>query len=258
MAKKLIVANWKMHFNTGQASLYVHKLEQEIESHRDVEVVLCPNLLTLQSLSLQLNRRKFRLGAQNCYFKDEGAYTGEVSATMLRGLTHYVIVGHSERRYVFGEQDKDIAQKVQAVLRNSMRPILCVGETKQERVDGETASVIHSQVTAGLANVTSEEAEDVVIAYEPVWAIGTGDFAKPEDVIAAVGLIRKQITGLFGADTAERVQILYGGSVDGDNAKAYLDAKGIDGLLVGGASLKAHEFTKIVASAHASAGKDEK
>lgn len=258
MAKKLIVANWKMHFNTGQASLYVHKLEQEIVSHRDVEIVLCPNVLTLQSLSLQLNRRKFRLGAQNCYFKDEGAYTGEISATMLRGLTHYVIVGHSERRYVFGELDKDIAQKVQAVLRNSMRPILCVGETKQERVDGETAAVIHSQVTAGLANVTSEEAEDVVIAYEPVWAIGSGDFAKPEDVVAAVKLIRKQVKGLFGAKAADGTKVLYGGSVDGNNAQAYLDAEGIDGLLVGGASLKAHEFTKIVASAHKSAGEDEK
>jgi triosephosphate isomerase len=250
MAKKLIVANWKMHFNTGQASLFLHKLDDIIESHRDVEVVLCPNMLTLQSLSLQLNRRKFRLGAQNCYYKDEGAYTGETSATMLRGLTHYVIVGHSERRNVFGERDQDITQKVQAVLRNSMQPILCVGENKHERVDGETAAVIHSQITAGFANVTSDEAADVVVAYEPVWAIGSGDFAAVDDVVAAAKLIRKQVKGLFGAKAADAVRVLYGGSVDGDNAAAYLQAEGIDGLLVGGASLKAQAFASIVGSAH--------
>ncbi len=249
-AKKLIVANWKMHFNTGQASLFLHKLDQLIEVHHDVEVVLCPNFLALQSLSLQLNRRKFRLGAQNCYYKDEGAYTGEVSAAMLHGLTQYVIVGHSERRNIFGERDKEIAQKVQAVLRSSMQPILCVGETKQERVDGETASVIHGQVTAGLANVTSDEMENIVIAYEPIWAIGTGDFAAVEDVMAAVRLVREQVKGLFGAKAAEQVRLLYGGSVDGSNANAYLKADGVNGLLVGSASLKAHTFATIVSHAH--------
>ncbi len=249
-AKKLIVANWKMHFNTGQASLFLHKLDQLIETHRDVEVVLCPNFLALQSLSLQLNRRKFHLGAQNCYYKDEGAYTGEVSAAMLHGLTHYVIVGHSERRHIFGEHDKDISQKVQAVLRSSMQPILCVGETKQERVDGETASVIHGQVTAGLANVTSDEIDRMVIAYEPIWAIGTGDFAAVEDVIAASRLVREQVKALFGAKAAAQVRVLYGGSVDVDNATAYLKADGITGLLIGGASLKAQTFATIVSHAH--------
>lgn len=250
MAKKLIVANWKMHFDTGKASLFLHKLDKTIEAHRDVEVVLCPNVLTLQSLSLQLNRRKFRLGAQNCYYKDEGAYTGEISATMLRGLTHYVIVGHSERRYIFGERDQEITQKVQAVLRNGMQPILCVGESKQERADGETASVVHSQVTAGLANVTSDEVEQIVIAYEPVWAIGTGDFAAVEDVVAAIKLIRKQVNGLFGAKAAQAVRVLYGGSVDANNAAAYVAAEGVDGLLVGGASLNATVFGTIVEHAH--------
>lgn len=250
MAKKLIVANWKMHFTTGQASLFLNKLEASVQAHRDVEVVLCPNLLALQSLSLQIDRRRFRLGAQNCYHRDEGAFTGEVSATMLRHLVNYVIVGHSERRHIFGETDRDAAQKVQAVLRNSMQPILCVGETQQERLDGETVSVIHGQVSAGLVNVTSEEIADIVIAYEPVWAIGTGEFASVDSVVSAAQLIRKQVKALFGDKAAQAVRVLYGGSVDWDNAPDYLKADGIDGLLIGGASLRAKAFGQIVESAH--------
>lgn len=254
MGKKLIVGNWKMHFTTGQASLYLHKLEQSVTSYRDVEVVLCPNLLTLQSLSLQVNHRKFRLGAQNCYWQDEGAFTGEVSATMMRGLVHYVIVGHSERRHIFSETDKDIAQKVQAVLRNGMRPILCVGETKHERTEGETAHVIHSQVTAGLRNVSSDEIDNIVIAYEPVWAIGTGDVANVDDALRAIKLIRKHVRALFGEEASERVRVLYGGSVDSMNAGGFLRTPGIDGLLIGGASLKAKVFSGIVESAHGQEG----
>jgi triosephosphate isomerase len=250
MSKKLIVGNWKMHFTTGQASLYLHKLQEQAPNYRDVEVVLCPNLLALQSLSLQVNHRKFHLGAQNCYYQDEGAFTGEVSATQLRGLVSYVIVGHSERRHIFGETNKDTAQKVQAVLRNGMKPILCVGETKQERSEGETAHVIHDQVTAGLRNIASEDIEDVVIAYEPVWAIGTGHFATTEDAVKAAKLIRKHVRALFGDKAAEATRVLYGGSVDGSNDVGFIHAEGIDGLLVGGASLKAKVFSAIIESAH--------
>lgn len=250
MRKKLIVANWKMNFTVGEASLFLNKLQEKIKSQRDVELVLCPNTLTLQSLSLQVDRRKFKLGAQNCYYKDEGAFTGEVSASMLRGLVNYVIVGHSERRHIFGETNKIITHKVQAVLRSGFRPILCVGETKQERSDGDTAHVLHAQVTAGLANVTSEELSQVVIAYEPVWAIGTGDFAKSDDAMRAAKFIRKQVDGLFGKKAAENLQILYGGSVDTENAGAYLAAEEIDGLLVGGASLNASNFATIVSKAN--------
>lgn len=250
MSKKLIVGNWKMHFTTGQASLYLHRLEQRAPNYRDVEVVLCPNLLALQSLSLQINHRKFRMGAQNCYWRDEGAFTGEVSATMMRGLVHYVIVGHSERRHIFGETNKDIKQKVQAVVRNGMQPILCVGETKQQRAEGETAHVIHDQVVAGLQNVTSEEVRDIVIAYEPVWAIGTGKNADVADAVHAAKLIRKHIKALFGDEAARTIRILYGGSVDAHNAGSYVKADGIDGLLVGGASLKAPVFSDIIESAH--------
>lgn len=250
MRKKLIVANWKMNFTVGEASLFLNKLQEQVPNQRNVEVVLCPNTLTLQSLSLQIDRRKFKLGAQNCYFKDEGAFTGEVSASMLRGIANYVIVGHSERRHIFCEPDKLITNKVQAVLRSGLKPILCVGETKQERTDGETAHVLHSQLTAGLANVTSEEIKDVIIAYEPVWAIGTGDSAKVDDAMTAAKYIRKQVKGLFGDKAAEEITVLYGGSVDSDNAGSYLAAEHVDGLLIGGASLKANAFATIVGKAN--------
>lgn len=250
MAKKLIVGNWKMHFTVGEASLFLHKLQEKVPSYRDVETVLIPNMLTLQSLSLQIDRRKFRLGAQNCYHRDEGAFTGEVSATMLRALTDYILVGHSERRHVFGEDDKTIALKVQAVLRNGMKPILCVGETAHQRVEGETQHVLHDQVVAGLANVTSAEIENVVIAYEPVWAIGTGQYDKADDAAECVRYIRKHLAAMYGQKAALAVRILYGGSVTSADAGGYLVAQGIDGLLIGGSSLKANEFGSIVQRAH--------
>ncbi len=248
--KKLVVGNWKMHNNTHQASLLLHSLSKKIASHRDVEVVLCPNFLVLQSLSLQVNHRQFKLGAQNCYWRDEGAFTGEVSATMLHGLVHYVILGHSERRHVFGEHEKDIRNKVQAVLRNKMKPILCIGETARERADGETLHVLHDQLTSGLLNITSDEVSDIIIAYEPVWAIGTGAVVAINDLVKATNAIRKQIKSLYGVKSSESVRVLYGGSVNASNAASFLDVDGIDGFLVGGASLKADEFASIVEKAH--------
>jgi triosephosphate isomerase len=254
MTKKLIVGNWKMNLNMHEASLYVHKLAKTVPVHNDVEVVLCPNLLTLQSLSLQINHRQFKLGAQNAYWRDSGAFTGEVSATMLHGLVKYVLVGHSERRHIFGEHDKEIRHKVQAVIRNRMTPILCIGETAAERTDGETLHVLHDQIVSGLLNVTSEEVEDLVIAYEPVWAIGTGNNASPRDVASVVEVIRKQVGSLYGKKAAQSVRVLYGGSVSASNGADYLAVKGVDGLLIGGMSLNAHDFSDIVEKAH---GKSE-
>ncbi len=250
MTKKLIVGNWKMNLNMHEASLFVHRLAKEVAIHNDVEVVLCPNLLTLQSLSLQINHRQFKLGAQNAYWRDSGAFTGEVSATMLHGLVKYVLVGHSERRHIFHEHDKDIRHKVQAVIRNRMTPILCVGETAAERADGETVHVLHDQIVSGLLNVTSEEVEDLVIAYEPVWAIGTGNNALPRDVAAAAEVIRKQVASLYGKKAALSLRVLYGGSVSAENAGDYLAVDGVDGLLIGGTSLNAHAFASIVETAH--------
>lgn len=249
MRKKLIVANWKMHLNTHQASLLLHKMSNLIPVRRGIEVVLAPNALTLQSLSLQVDHRQFKLAAQNCYWRDEGAFTGEISATMLRGVAQYVLVGHSERRHIFNEHDKDVRHKVQAVIRNNMKPILCIGETAAERADGETLHVIHDQLVSGLLNVTSEEIKEIAIAYEPVWAIGTGDNAHPDDVVTVAKAIRKQIRSLYGRQAADDVRVLYGGSVTAESAGGYVQAEGVDGLLVGGASLKAKEFASIVESA---------
>jgi len=254
--KKLIIGNWKMNLGVHEASLYLHKLAGEVKTHRNVEVVLTPTMLALQTLSLQINHRQFKLAAQNFYWRDHGAFTGEVSATQLRGIVSYGLVGHSERRHVFHETDKDTRAKVQAAIRNGIRPVLCVGETAGERAAGETKDVIHDQLLGGLANITSEELADVVIAYEPVWAIGTGNNALPTDVIEAVVSIRSQLKHLYGAKAASEVQVLYGGSVTADSAADYLALHEVDGLLVGGASLDAHSFTTIIEKAHLRAKKD--
>jgi triosephosphate isomerase len=253
---KLIVGNWKMNLTTHEASLYLHKLAGLIESHRDVDVVLAPTLLAIQSLSLQIDRRQFKLAVQNLYWRDHGAYTGEVSASQLKGVVDYAIIGHSERRHIFGETDKDVRNKVQAAIRNHIKPILCIGETAAERADGETNDVIHDQLLGGLANVTSEELEQIAIAYEPVWAISDGvDFGShktptQEDVKLVERAIRRQIKHLYGDEAAKKIKVLYGGSANAENAAFYLNIDGINGLLVGGASLDARAFSEIVNQAH--------
>lgn len=256
MKKTLIVGNWKMNLNVHEASILVHRLSEKIRIHRDVEVVLSPNYVCLQPLSLQIDHRKFTLAAQNAYFKDEGPYTGEVSFNMLRGLVDYVIIGHSDRRYKFGETLEDVRDKVAAAVRNNVTPILCVGETKQERVDAETTQVLHDHVTSALSNLTAEEVENIVIAYEPVWAISQGkDYASheiptPEIISKAVAVIRNNISHLHGKKVAGNVRILYGGSTSSSTAFGLLSVNGIDGLLVGGASLNYQEFSDIAEAAY--------
>lgn len=249
MRKKLIVGNWKMYKNTHDASLLLHALSEKVGVHQGIDVVLCPNLLVLQSLSLQVNHKQFKLGAQNCYWRDEGAFTGEVAASMLRGVVDYVLIGHSERRHVFHETERDIRHKVQAVIRNGMKPILCIGETATDRSNGETLEVIHDQIVSGLANITSEELGEVAIAYEPVWAIGTGNIPNKKDVEIVEKATRKQIEVLYGKKASESIHFLYGGSVDSSNAQSFLSIKGVDGLLIGGASLKPEVFAAIVEKA---------
>lgn len=250
MRKKLIIGNWKMNFNMHEASLYLHKLMNTLPSYRDVEVVLAPTILTLQSLSLQVNRRIAKLAAQNCYWRDSGAYTGETPVAHLRGIADYALIGHSERRYIFIESEKDIRLKVQAAIRNRIRPVLCIGETIQERTLGETKDVLADQLTSGLANVTAEELGEVVVAYEPVWAVGTGDNAKAIDVKKATQMIRRHISHLYGKKAAESVRILYGGSITPVSAADYLAIDELDGLLVGAASLDTYQFKEIISKAH--------
>ncbi len=251
MKRTLIVGNWKMHLNASQASLLLHRLHERIKIHRDIEVVLAPSMLVLQPLSVQIDRRKFRLAAQNAYHKDEGAFTGEVSFTMLRDLAHYVIIGHSERRIYFEEDLETIRDKVAASVRNDIMPIICVGETKQEKAAGETKQVLHDQVVSALSNVTPREIYDVVLVYEPQWTITTFDGvpAKPDEAKTAMDFIRHQVEQLYGKKAAREVRILYGGSVDNQTAGTYLALEGCDGVLVGGASLNYQKFAGIVEAA---------
>lgn len=259
MKKTLIVGNWKMHLNSSQASILLHRLEERIKIHRDIEVVLAPSLMTLQPLSLQLDRRKFRLAAQNAYHKDEGAYTGEVSFTMLQDLVHYVIIGHSERRIYFEESLETVRDKVSAAFRNGITPILCVGETSQEKHLHETRQVLHDQIVSALSNLTSDEVSGLVIAYEPVWAISTfeGQLAKPDDIKKELDFIRHQVRELYGANAAEKVRVLYGGSVDDQIAGGYLSLPGCDGVLVGSASINYHKFAGIVEAANRQSSNQE-
>lgn len=260
--KKLIVGNWKMNFTIHEASLFVHKLSQAVKTHRDVEVVLAPTTLALQPMSLQIERRQFKLAAQNLYGQDSGAFTGEVSAAQLRGLVEYAIIGHSERRHIFHEHEKEIRLKVQAAIRNDIKPILCIGETAQERSDHETNAVLHDQLTSGLANVTSEELENVVIAYEPVWAISNGSnfehhaVPTPDDLTKVVATIRRHVAHLYGDKAGQSIRVIYGASVNVDNAAGFLSVKGVDGLLSGGASLKADVFTRLIEIVHDQASKE--
>ncbi|MBQ7802844.1 triose-phosphate isomerase [Candidatus Saccharibacteria bacterium] len=247
--KTYIIGNWKMNFTVGESSLYLHKLLQKIHSYRDIEVVVSPSVMALQSLSLQTDRRKIKLAAQNFYHRDFGAYTGEVSVSQLRSLVDFAIVGHSERRYILNESDKDIRQKVAAAIRNGLAPILCVGETESERTFGETADVIRDQVLGGLMEIAAEDVSKVIIAYEPVWAIsghGQAKLASPLDVEEALSMIRKILKETYGKTTAEETALLFGGSVKSLNAESYLSLPSCNGLLIGGASLIASEFTDII------------
>ena len=247
--KSYIVGNWKLNFTVGEASIYLHKLLKRVPSYRDIEVVVAPGTLALQSLSLQIDRHKMKLAAQNAYYRDYGAFTGEVSFNQLRGIADYCIIGHSERRYIFREDDKMVQKKVEAAVRNKITPILCVGETESERSFGETADVIRDQVTGGLSGVSEEDIDKVIIAYEPVWAISSTKSAKlasPDEIADAVKLIREILTDAYGKETAENVPILFGGSVNPSNAGAYLTVPGVNGLLIGGSSLILSEFADII------------
>ncbi|MBQ3441487.1 triose-phosphate isomerase [Candidatus Saccharibacteria bacterium] len=250
--KTFIVGNWKLNFNVGEASVYLHKIQRKIANYRDLEVVVAPTALCLQPLSLQLERSKIKLAAQNAFYRDFGAFTGEISFAELKGLVNYAIVGHSERRYIFHEDDKMIAKKVAACIRNGIRPILCIGEIESERAFGETADVIKDQLFGGLSEVGVEDIEKVLIAYEPVWAISSTKDAKmamPDEIHEVVELIRENLKEIYGKKISENVPVLFGGSVKPANAGAYLTVPGVNGLLVGGASLILDEFTDIIETA---------
>jgi len=249
MRTPIIAGNWKMYTTYDAAMELAETLTDELETVEGAEVVLCPPFVWLLSVAEYLEETDLLLGAQDCYWADEGAFTGEVSAYMLRDIVQYCIVGHSERRAHFGETDETVNMKVRALLSQGIRPICCVGERLEDRDAGETDRVITEQVRAALASVSAEDAFTVVIAYEPVWAIGTGRAATAEEANRVCGLIRAELANLFGPQTAEAIRVQYGGSVNAKNAAELLGQPEIDGALVGGASLRAEEFIAIVRAA---------
>lgn len=248
MRKKIIAANWKMNMTVSETESFLNDFRMEVEDVSSVEIVIAPPFTAIAKLSELLGgSQKIRLGAQNFYFEKSGAYTGEISATMLRELfVKYVIIGHSERRAIFGETDAFINKKVLAALASELKPILCVGETLAEREAGKEKEVLETQLRGGLAGVTAEQLLDIVIAYEPVWAIGTGKTATSAQAQDAHAHTRAVLAELTDQATADKVRIQYGGSVKPSNAVELLTQPDIDGALVGGASLEPRGFAEIV------------
>lgn len=249
MRKKILAANWKMNLTNGEASDYLQVLIKELGGEvNDVEVVLVPPFTAIPALAALSDRAPFiRLGAQNLHWAKSGAFTGEISAGMLRALyVKYVVVGHSERRLLFGESDAVINRKARAALEAGLRPILCVGETLQQRQNKDVEKVLEQQVREGLRAVNVEDLPEVVIAYEPVWAIGTGRTASSDEAQAAHSFMRKVLASLSDHAVSERIRIQYGGSVNPENVEELMRKPDIDGALVGGASLDPRSFAQII------------
>jgi triosephosphate isomerase (TIM) len=249
--RPLISGNWKMHHNHFEAIQTVQKLSYRLtkDDYEVVDVSVHPPFTDLRSIQtlLQAEKIPIALGAQHCHWEDKGAFTGEVAPSMLAKLdVTYVIAGHSERRELFAETDEMVNQKVKAILKSGMTPIMCVGETLDEREAGETDSKVAGQVKAGLAGVKADQVAGMVIAYEPIWAIGTGRTATPDDAQATCALVRATVSEAFGADAAASVRVQYGGSVKPANAGELMAQPDIDGALVGGASLDPDDFSRIV------------
>ena len=247
MAVPIIAANWKMNATLAEARALVTRMRPGLEAIGGAEKVLCPPFTALAAVQELLGGSSIGLGAQDMYFEDSGAYTGEVSPAMLAELCRFVIVGHSERRHVLGETDHDVARKVEAAARHGLRPILCVGERLEEREGGTANTVVERQLEQGLARVSS--AEGLLVAYEPVWAIGTGRAATPDDAQAMMAHVRLRVAERYGREAASQVPLLYGGSVTADNVAGFIREKDVGGALVGGASLKPDGFVDLVRNA---------
>lgn len=250
MRRKFIAGNWKMNLTRALAEELAAALATALKSESAVEVAVCPPSLYLDSVHKKLVGSAVGLGGQNCYHEPKGAFTGEISPAMLVDIgCRYVILGHSERRAIFGESNQDVNRKVLAALAAGLTPIVCVGETLEQRKAGQTSAVVREQFEGSLDGLTAEQVGSLVIAYEPVWAIGTGVVATPEQAEEVHADLRKLMEDRYDAELAAKVRIQYGGSVTADNATTLLSQPNIDGALVGGASLKADSFLAIVAAA---------
>ncbi len=248
--KYLIAGNWKMNLNSAEGAELAKDVVSLVGAQTEVAVCVCPTFTTLESVSKVVNNSNVSLGAQNMHFEASGAYTGEISAEMLRHLfCNFVILGHSERREYFGETDAIVNKKTLAALAANLKPIVCIGETLEEREAGKVNEVIKTQLEGALVGVNADAADALVVAYEPVWAIGTGKTATPEMAEEVHAEIRCLLAGLIGEEAADKVRILYGGSMKPGNAPELLAQKNIDGGLIGGAALKASDFAGIVEAA---------
>ncbi len=245
--KKLIAANWKMYKTPAEAKAFVDAFLPLVAGHTRDEIALFPSPVLLPAVTAACDASNVAVGAQNIYFAEEGAFTGETSILQLMAVGGtQTLIGHSERRQYFGETDEIVNKKLHTALKHGIVPVVCIGEVLEEREAGKTESVLKTQVTGAFAGITAEAAAPIVIAYEPVWAIGTGKTATPEMAADAHRIVRNEVARLLGNDVAQKMRILYGGSVKPDNATALLSQEEIDGALVGGASLKPDSFTAIV------------
>lgn len=246
MRKKVIAGNWKMNMLPNETIKFIEDLAPLVKDTKN-EVILCVPFTDLFYALLTAQGTNIKIGAQNMHFEEKGAYTGEVSAQMLKSINvEYVILGHSERRQYFNETDETVNKKIKVAFANGLKPIVCVGETLEQREKGITIDVITKQTELALEGLTQQQVEQIIIAYEPIWAIGTGKTATSQDANNAIMSIRDKISQMYGQNTADRVIIQYGGSVKSSNAKEIFEMSDIDGGLVGGASLKVEEFAKIV------------
>ena len=246
MRRKVIAGNWKMNMLPNEAMAFIEGLAPLVKDS-DAEVVLCVPYTDLFYSLLTAQGTNIKIGAQNMHWEESGAYTGEVSGKMLKSIgVEYVIIGHSERRKYFNKTDKTVNKKIKAAFANELKPIVCVGETLEQREAGKTEEIITSQTKIALDGLTEEQVENTIIAYEPIWAIGTGKTATAEDANNSIKAIRNEIAKNYGQNIADKVIIQYGGSVKASNAKELFSTSDIDGGLVGGASLKVEEFANIV------------
>ncbi len=246
MRRKVIAGNWKMNMLPGEAIEMINELTPLVKDTKN-EVILCVPYTDLFYALLTAQNTNIKIGAQNMHFEESGAYTGEVSGKMLKAINvEYVIIGHSERRQYFAETDETVNKKIKSAFKYGLKPIVCVGETLEQREAGKAVDIITKQTELALQGLSNEQVENTIIAYEPIWAIGTGKTATSEDANNSIKEIRNKISEIYGEETAQKVIIQYGGSVKSSNAKELFNMSDIDGGLVGGASLKAEEFSKIV------------
>ncbi len=251
MARKIIIAgNWKMHKTNAEARQLANQIKMKATDIRQAGIILCPPFTALAAVYETIKDTGIGLGAQNMFWEKEGAFTGEISAGMIKSAgAGYVIIGHSERRQYFGETDETVNKKIKAALENGLNPIVCVGESLQQREENITREVVTRQIKGALAGLKPADMQHIIVAYEPIWAIGTGKTATPQQAEEVHGQIRTVLTEMFGQEVAEQVIIQYGGSVKPENARELLSQPNIDGALVGGASLKADSFAGIFQTA---------